>query len=592
MLAFSAVNLAYAAVVIRLAADGRLGEAVPASIARRLVVDGLDFTSPLVLGYNLALALAPLALFLIPDFRALCCEAAAVGAERLGRAGTAPLLAAGSLLVAAAYLVVWPDALLPFSQERVRWFTDQIPDATPLDQPLLVRAQYLLRLAVDIRWTLPLLNALFPVALLWGLAALFGGGPAVAAICVVFLGWGPLHNSTGADGELAAATFGLLGLLAVVRGRVRLGVFFLWFALLWKATALYYVVAAAGFLLSRRGQREPWQGLRSPAVAALGGFLLLYYANYAVLLGRRGVGYLVYAAGQPFFVYPLERFGADLVGVYLAATALAIAGLLLSARRIPALLYLAAGLVALRCTSRVAGGYYTLFFAPLLAALAAVLFARLLEKHGTARRAVVAALVIGALVVNAAGFARWREQDLSRRNLGWDALVRDLAADLPRGAQVLYREASPRYDLIRVGRADLRFVYLPEDREATLTLLESPGPKAYLAPASDLDADAKRRLAESGFRVLRTPFGPPGKPFVALVRPGARPSAGRPDAQPAETVLQVAEAAGAELPRVLLAWRRPLPGLAGLAEHAHGEARAVAEQDAVGQVGPGPGSHR
>jgi hypothetical protein len=590
VLAFSAVNLAYAAIVIRLAAAGRLSEAVPASIARRLVVDGLDLTSPLVLGYNLAIALAPLALFLIRDFRALCCEASADGAERLEH--VIPLLAAGSLLMVAAYLVVWPDALLPFAQERVRWFTDQIPDAIAVDQPLLVRAQYLLRLVADIRWTLPLLNALFPVALLWGLAAFFGGGPAVAATLVVFLGWGPLYNSSGADGEVPAATFALLGLLAVLRGRVRIGAFFLWFALLWKATALYYVVTAAGFLLSRRNQGESWHVLRSPAVIAMGGFLLLYYANYAVLLGRRGVGYLVHEAAQPFFVYPLVRFGADLFTVYLAATALALAGLLLGSLRMRALLYVTVALLALRCTARVAGGYYTLFFAPLLACLVAALFARLLEMERPTRRAVVAALIIGALAVNAAGFARASEQGLSRRTLGWDPLIRQLAEDLPRGAQVLYRKVSPRYDLIRIGRDDLRFAYLPEDQESTLALLESPGPKAYLAPASDLDGDANRRLAESGFRVLRAPFGPPDQRFVALVRPGARSSAGRPDPQPAETVLQVAETTGAELPCVLLAWRRPLPGLAGLAEAAHGEARAVAEQDAAGQLGVGSGDHR
>jgi hypothetical protein len=520
VLAFSAVNLTYAAVVLRLTAAGRLGEAVPVSIAQRLVIDGFDLMSPLVLGYNLAIALAPLALFLIPDFRALCCEASGAGAERLKR--DIPLLAAGSLLVVAAYLMVWPDALLPFTQERVRWFTDQIPDALPVDQPLLVRAQYFLRQLANIRWTLPLFNALFPVALLWGLAALFGSGPAVAATFVVFLGWGPLYNSTGADGEVPAAVFAVLGLLAVLRGRVRIGVFFLWFALLWKVTALYYVVTAAGFLLARTNLRESWHALRSPAVVAMGGFLLLYYANYTVLLGRRGVGYLVHEASQPFFVYPLERFGAELFTVYLAATALALAGLLLGSRRMPALIYVTVALLALRCTARVAGGYYTLFFAPLLACLVAALFARLLEMERPTRRAVVVALIIGALAVNAAGFARAREQGLSRRALGWDPLIRELAANLPRGAQMLYRKASPRYDLIRIGRDDLRFAYLPEDREATLALLESPGPKAYLGPVADLDGGANRRLAERGFRVLRAPFGPPDQRFVALVRLGAR----------------------------------------------------------------------
>ena len=590
MLAFSVVNLAYAAVAIRLAAAGRLAEAVPASIARRFVVGGLDLTSPVVLGYNLAVGLAPLALFLIPDFRALCCEASAAGARRLQRA--IPLLVVGSLVVVAAYLLAWPDALLPFAQERVRWFTDQVPDAIAVDQPPLVRLHYLLRLVADIRWTLPLLNALFPVALLWGLAALFGVGPAVAATLVVFLAPGPLYNSTGADGEVPAATFALLGLLALLRGKTRIGAFFVWFALLWKATALYFLVVAAAVLLSRRNRREPWLLLRSPAAVAMGGFLLLYYANYGVLLGRRGVGYVVHDATQRFFVYPMERFGADLFTVYLAATALALAGLLLGSRRMPALLTATVALFALRCTSRFAGGYYTLFFAPLLACWIAVLFARLSEKGGPTRRSVVAVLVIGALAVNAAGFARAREQGLSRRTLGWDPLIRELAANLPREAQVLYRKASPRYDLTRAGRDDLRFAYLSEDREKTLSLLESPGPKAYLGPASDLDVEASRRLEESGFRVFRAPFGPPDQRFVVLVKGGRGRSAGRVDAKPAETVLQVAQAAGAELPGVLLAPGRPLPPLARPAELAHGEARAIAEQQVVGELVVARGDHR
>lgn len=584
------MNLVYASMVIRLGAAGRLSEVVPAAVAKRLVIHGLDLTSLLVLGYNLAIALAPLALFLLPDFRALCCEVSAAISERLKRA-ILPLTA-GSLVLIAAYLVVWPDALLPFAQERVRWFTDQIPVALPLDQPLLVRAQYLLQLVADIRWTLPTLNALFPVALLWGLAALFGSGPAVAATLVVFLGWGPLYYSTGADGEVPAATFALLGLLAVLRGRVRIGAFFLWFALLWKATALYYVVTAVGLLLASRNRRSSWRELRSPAVVAMGGFLLLYYSNYAALFGRRGLGYVVHDASQAFLVYPLERFGADLFTVYLAATALALACLLLRSRRMPALLYVAVALVALRCTARFAGGYYTLFFAPFLAGLVTALFASLLERNGPARRAVVVTLVVGALVLNVAGFVWAREQGLSRRTLDWDPLIRKLAADLPRRTEVLHRKASPRYDLIRLGRDDLRFAYLPEDRGATLALLESSGPKVYLGPAADLDAESIRRLAESDFRVLRAPFGPPDQRFVVLLRPATRQLAGLADAQPPEAILQVAETAGAELPRVLLADRRPLPRLASLPELAHGEAGAIAEQDLVGEFGGAPRGHR
>jgi len=221
-------------------------------------------------------------------------------------------------------------------------------------------------------------------------------------------------------------------------------------------------------------------------------------------------------------IWPSAWCPPDLFTVYLAATALALACLLLRSRRMPALLYVAVALLVLRCTARLTGGYYTLFFAPLLAALVAALFAWLLERQGPARRAVVVALVIGALVLNAAGFVWAREQGLSRRGLDWDPLIRELAADLPRGAEVLHRKVSPRYDLTRLGRDDLRFANLPENREAAMALLESPGPKVYFGSAEDLDVDSHRRLAESGFRVLRAPFGPWYQRFVVLVRPAIR----------------------------------------------------------------------
>src|SRR5205823_11682156 len=211
-------------------------------------------------------------------------------------------------VLAGLYLLMWNDAMLPVYQERVRWFTDQVPDATPVDQPLLVRAHYLLRLVGDIRYTVPLLNALFPAALLWLVVAHWGARSAVPVslgVLAVMGSYGAAYYSTSADAEVPAAVFGMVGLLAVSRGRLAIGGVWLWLALLLKSTALYFVASAAGLALWQhrmeiwRATRAAWLGgirggamvapapedpllpsrwgvLTSPMSAAMAGFLVLY----------------------------------------------------------------------------------------------------------------------------------------------------------------------------------------------------------------------------------------------------------------------------------------------------------------------------
>ena len=520
VLAVCLVNGTYTLIAAWSAATTGLTAVVPPSVARRLGVAGLNLTVPLVFTYNALLALGSLLLFLVPDFRRMTMESAELVRSRLGRAPVVAVCAAGSLLVAAVYLAIWSDAMLPMYQERVRWFTDQIPDATPVDQAVLVRAHYLLRLLGDIRYTVPLLNAVFPAALLWFLAAYFGGRSAVwvnLAVLAVLCSYGAAYYSTGADAEIPAAVFGMIGLLTVARGRVTLGLFWIWLALLFKSTALYFLVSAVVLALwPRRSRPAAWRELFSPLVGLMGVFLAFYYVNYVIYAATRGVTYLVHVRGDVFFWSPLREFASEIATLYPVILLLCVLALLFARGDRGVLLYATVSLIALRCTARVAGGYYTLFFVPLMMVLVAALFVRLAERR--AGSLVVAALALVAFVSNAVGFVIHRDAVVSRRTMQWDAVIGGIDRALPPGSEVLYRQVSPKYDLERRGRGDLRFVYLPEDRVAALARLEAPGAKAYIAPGLDLSPETDRRLSDGGFRPLLGPVGPHGARFRVFLK--------------------------------------------------------------------------
>jgi hypothetical protein len=518
VLGFCAVNCVYTAIVAWRILHGDLYAVVPPSVARRLVIGGVSLSGPLAIAYNAFFAVAPLVLLRLRDFGALASEAIAIMRARL-RGGRVlwPLIAV-SLVIMAVYLASWPEAILPFEDERVRWFTDQVPDATPVDQPLLVRAHYLASLVGDVRYTLPLLNALFPVALVWGLAIYFGGQsalPVSLAALLVFTNPVPIFYSTGADAEIPAAVFGLLGVLAVGRQRWRLGFFLLWFGLLFKITGLYYAGAgAAMFLWSMRQGKVGWRELKSPVVLCMAGLTLLYYLNYAVYVVHRGVTYVVHTSSYAFFTTPATVFAHDFVTTYAAISILiALAWILVRERRsflicVPVLVF------ALRCTALPAGGYYTLFFIPVMAWLVSELFVWGFAERTRVAAWVVPLVVVATLAFHAESFVEKRLAFTTPRTMQWNAVVGTIDAALPSDGEVFYRKVSPKYDLLKRGRRDAAFIYTTEDPAETERRLTAPGAKIYLAPVDDLDDAARRRLTANGFRPLLKDLGPRTSKFV------------------------------------------------------------------------------
>lgn len=518
VLAFCFVHSVYLANLLAALASGEVTTLVPASAARRLsLAPGVLAAAALV--YNIVTAVGPLALFAIRGFRELAVDASRITRERLGGHAAAPIVA-GALIVI-VYVAMWPDAMLPFVEERVRWFIDEIPRAATTDSSLLVRAHYVASLAADVRITLPLVNGLFPIVLGLGLVAYFGRAyatPVALALLTVFAGYGTGYFSTSVDAEVPAATFGLLGFLAVVRRRIGLGAFLIWFGLLFKITTGYYGISAAAWLGCELWHRRvDWRSVPMKATAAMAVFLTVYYAPFAVYVASRGGVYVFRSSGETWFVAPLLYFVDDLFEQFLAVVTLGILGIAFGRGHRMVAGYAAASLLILRCTTRPSGGYYTLIFVPLLALLVATLFVWLRATGGPRAQWFAAGLAGLALAYNVWWFETARETRLSRRMLRWDQVVQSIGSSAPPGTEVMWRKISPKYDLVRAGRRDLVFSVAPEQIEEAERWLVTSSPKVYIAPLSDAVVVP---LARVGYRLLLPPVGPGGSYglFVVMLR--------------------------------------------------------------------------
>lgn len=493
-------------------------------IAARLTVRGVDLTTPAVIGYDVALVAGPLVPLLFPEFRRWARSEGMLAAIwlRAHRTGLAQI-AAVCVVVTIVFIPLSDLTRLPYTQERVRWATDWFPLPVPIDPPLLVRTEYLLTRVLDARYAFVLASLAFHGLLLAFLIRAFGGArqalPVGAAYLAVVANWRSFYFLNGAEAELPAAAFALIGLVAVTRRRYVPAVWAFLVGSLFKATTLYYGFAAVGLVawwLARRRVRAsdlPW-GLAAASAAVIGLFWagLLYNA-----FGLRGGGYLFATQAYTFVVTPLSVFAADLLTNYPAQAALALAGLVWPRDDRVRWIALAVAILVLRSTAAVAGGYYTTFFIPLMAYLGAGFVVRVWELPGFGRRLALA-VSVAALAVNAATYAALPNKEgwISRANSGWEQLVSTLERDVPQGATVYFRKVSPRYDLERAGRRDLRFFELSEG-EGQIATLSREGPVLYIAPYRDLRG-ADGPLAAIGYRELAPAFGSEDDRFVVLLK--------------------------------------------------------------------------
>src|SRR3990167_9326429 len=143
-----------------------------------------------------------------------------------------------------------------------------------------------------------------------------------------------------------------------------------------------------------------------------------------------------------------------------------------------------------------------------------------LAGFAASRRQLAVAVAAVVLVANAFGFANLASGDwMTRANANWDALVARLDRELPAGTTLYFRKVSPRYDLERRGRTDIRFRELIEGPLDTVKVLSAPGPILFIALRSDLDPLGD--LSRLGYGEVVPPFGDPKDPagqYVVLLK--------------------------------------------------------------------------
>lgn len=464
----------------------------------RLTIRGIDLSTPVLVLYNLALALLPLTLLLFPEVRRWCAE---IGrdARMWSRDRRRVAWAIGIAIVLTAVFIVLADhSRLPFVQERVRWATDWFPLPTPIDPPLLVRTEYFVTRIVDARYSFMLADLAFHAGFFVYLVRYFGGRRALVPVALGYVvalsSYRELYYFNGAEAEIPAAVFGLVGLLEVAKGRWGSSSVSFVVGMLFKVTAAFYALPALaliGWRVIRRQLRPrelPW-GLAAMSLFITGAFYV-GLVLYAFVL--RGGLYLVQGAGDTggtFFIHSVSMFVGEFVTAYPVQTGIAVAGAIWPARDAALLRYAAIGTLLARCIPSASGGYYTMFFVPLWALLAASLFVRLAASRPSWSRTIppiAATLAVSSAIVVGIADAPQRADFPTRVNLGWDGVVATLDRATPHGATVLFRAISPRYDLERRGRHDLNFRDVGESNEATLAQLAQPGPTLYIAPLSDL----------------------------------------------------------------------------------------------------------
>jgi hypothetical protein len=519
LLLVAAVNTVWSAVFVFNYAFGDRQYVFPAGLyallAPLLTIRGVDLTFPVVLVYNLSLAVAPLGLLIWPSARDWCERSGASASDRLTRhRASIPMLVAATLATVAVLILIADQTRLPFVQERVRWATDWFPLPTPIENPLFVRYQYILASVLDARFSFLLGNAVFYAILFGFLIDHFGASKALPvglAMLGVIAHFRFVYFLNGAEAELPAAILGLVGFFLVARRELVGGLMVLTIALMFKPTAIYYAISAGLLVLWWLIRREipirrvPWR-LAMTAVVALIPFYI-GFAYYVVL--QRGGTYIFDRPSNPFFVQTASIFLNEFLTVYPAQVAVALFGLVVLPKDRGLLTFLVVSLFLTRSTYTVGGGYYTVFFLPVWVLLAARCLIWLQGRISATRpRAVAMAAVFVLLVAGSAADYLVSRGDLwvNRSNTHWDQLIANLREEIPPGATVYFRKLSPRYDLVRSGRRDLRFFEISEDRDTALTALAAPGPILYMAPYVDLDGP-DGPLKGYGYQEVSPPLG-------------------------------------------------------------------------------------
>ena len=499
-------------------------------ISRHLPDPLSPHTDALVIVYNVALAGTPLLPLAWPSFREW---SRAAGVALVNWVKQDYRRASRSVAVIIAVLIIVLAAAdhtrLPYVQERVRWATDWFPLPVPFVPGEMVRLEYFLTRVVDARYSFVLVNAIFYMVLV-AFTIRFWGGTAVAVPATLGAVTVLVHHKlfwflNGAEAAVPGAVLGLIGTVLIARGQTSGGTAILMAAMLFRPEAFFYAFLAGILVIrevvrgGRRLRQVPWAlGIVCAGTALLHSAGML--AGNAIVLTPT----FAFATPNPFYVGAFTRFLAEFAGEYSWQILLAVGGILWSPRDRGLLAFLFLGMLVVRPLIALAGGYYTIIFVPIWALAASGLFVRLWNGLPLATRSTVlkgrlaaGGLLFAGVLVSVPGFRQLADPVwTTRATTGWDGVIEQLHNTVPHRATVYFRKVSPRYDLERRGRMDLRFRELGEDPAASRMLLAESGPILVIVRQSDLATLGD--LTGFGYTTALGRFGPTDDEFVMLLK--------------------------------------------------------------------------
>lgn len=386
---------------------------------------------------------------------------------------------------------------IPTLDGRVRWFSDRVPPF-PYDPPFHTRLSLVLSWFLPVEFVSPAIS-LFCIFLLYLFLIYANGDRAVWSpillFCVVFSNAYILKNSYFSNIELPTAVFGFIGLFAIMRKKFSVGVLLLTLSCILKITSLFYAIGGGIFMAYHivRDHRN-LKKVNFSLLLICGIFVAFNLAGlfYYILKMRGGPGYIVQTGGAAFWTSSFINFLKVFVSKYLFLTTLATVGILFfkDVRRYFALISLVLVLL-LRCISSLSGGYYDLFFVPLLAfpAFLGILWStekggKLQDSFGKLTIIVLAAASVFQLFFT---LEKVNRMNINKCNSNFVGLTRKLSEQLPPNTVVYQRKISLKPYLFRLGRNDLIYFYHSEDKAKVLDNLKNEkGPTLLLHPKGDL----------------------------------------------------------------------------------------------------------
>ncbi|NOH00767.1 MAG: hypothetical protein HND47_01695 [Chloroflexi bacterium] len=450
--------------------------------------------------YYIALAAAPLYFVFVRAKTDLGEEILEIFTRFVGRFAAHKWIYASSVVAVSILFLMTANSHISTYTERDRWiFEDDIP-IVPIDMPILLRMAWALNRFLPMDLSVPVLGLFAMLLWLAFLIHVHGGEGKQGYLALLVFALTFMNKSffelLYANFELPSALLGWMGLYAIWRRRINLGLFFVVLSTVWKNTGLFQLMAAAVLLVfilfqDRARKEDLLKKFNIPFLI----FLILYFilnywgSLYYMFALRDGPAYVLASDERIFWFSTFADFIHNLAADYPLVLVLGILGTMTSGMGWFPLLSLGA-LGFVRSFSDLSSVYYPLVFLPGLSFFSYFVLNRLMSLFKMkAGRLLLAFSLLGAAAFPFVGLFSYYPFGMNRWNSNFDAFIRKLSFRFPEAGRIYQRDISLKpylQDRRGVDLDAIEFRSYPEERSDFISELSQPGCKLIIAEVSHL----------------------------------------------------------------------------------------------------------